>query len=115
MTESAFAPAGLEWCAMCEKCLQLEIDIQCYRKLLARGRDPRMLEIQRCRKLRAQGFDPLTIGRINAAIQQLVQNKPADAPIPDRSALWISTDWSLRRGNTAADHLARRSPRTNAL
>jgi hypothetical protein len=92
---------------MCEKCQQLEIAVQRYRKLLARGHDPRILEIQRCRKLRAQGLDPLTIGRINAAIQQLVQNKPADAQTADRSALWISSAWSLRRSNTPAGHLAR--------
>jgi len=72
---------------MCENCQQLEIAVQRYRKLLARGHDPRILEIQRCRKLRAQGLDPLTIGRINAAIQQLVQNKPADAQTADHSAL----------------------------
>jgi len=72
---------------MCEKCQQLEIAVQRYRKLLAQGHDPRILEIQRCRKLRAQGLDPLTIGRINAAIQQLVQNKPADAQTADHSAL----------------------------
>jgi hypothetical protein len=88
-------------------CQQLETAIQRYRKLLAQGCDPLILEIQRCRTLRAQGLDPLTIGRINAAIQQLVQDKPADAPMADCSALWIGTNWSLRRRNTAADHLVR--------
>jgi hypothetical protein len=96
MTESAFAPAGVEWSAMCEKCQQLEIAVQRYRKLLAQGHDPRILAIQRCRKLRARDLDPLTIGRINATIQQLVRSTPADALTADRSALRISSAWSLR-------------------
>ena len=87
---------------MCEKCQQLEIAIQRYRKLLAQGCDPLILEIQRCRKLRAQGLDPLTIGGINAAIQQLVQSKSANASVADCSALWIDTNRLPRRGNTAA-------------
>jgi hypothetical protein len=44
---------------MCDKCQQLETDIQRYRKLLALG------------------FDPPTIERIDRAIQKLVQHKPA--------------------------------------
>jgi hypothetical protein len=92
---------------MCEKCQHLEIAVQRYRKLLAWGHDPRILEIQRCRKLRARGFDPLTVGRINATIQQLAQGKPADALTADRSALWISSAWSLRRSKAPTSHLAR--------
>jgi hypothetical protein len=92
---------------MCKKCQQLEIAIQRYRKLLAQGCDPLLLEIQRCQKLRAQGFDPLTIGRINAAIELLVQSKPTNTPMADSSALWIGTNWLPRRGNTATGQLSR--------
>ena len=62
---------------MCDKCQQLETDIQRYRKLLEQGLDPLTIEIQRSRALLALGFDPPTIERIDRANQKLVQHKPA--------------------------------------
>jgi hypothetical protein len=44
---------------MCDKCQQLETDIQRYRKFVA------------------QGLDPLTVERINELIQELQQRKEA--------------------------------------
>jgi hypothetical protein len=85
---------------MCDKCQQLETDIQRYRKLLRLGLDPRTIAIRRSRKLLAFGFDPLTIGRINRVIQELAQHKPAYAPTANR--LGTSTGFLSRRGTKAA-------------
>jgi hypothetical protein len=62
---------------MCDKCQQLENDIQRYHKLLGLGFDPQTIAIQRSRKLSALGLDPLTIGRIDRVIQEFAQDKPA--------------------------------------
>jgi hypothetical protein len=61
---------------MCDKCQQLETDIQHYRKRLEQSLDPLTIEVQRTRKLFALGLDPLTIERIDGVIQKLVQHKP---------------------------------------
>jgi hypothetical protein len=55
---------------MCDKCQQLETDIQRYRKRLEQSRDPLTIEIQRSRKLLALGLDPRTIERVDGVIQQ---------------------------------------------
>jgi hypothetical protein len=57
---------------MCDKCQQLETNVQRYRKRLQQSFDPQTIELQRTRKLLAVGFDPLTIGRIEGAIKKLV-------------------------------------------
>jgi hypothetical protein len=57
---------------MCDKCQQLETNVQRYRKRLQQSLDPQTIELQRTRKLLAVGFDPLTIGRIEGAIKKLV-------------------------------------------
>src|ERR1700682_5198394 len=72
---------------MCDKCPQLETDIQRYRKLLALG------------------LDPLTIERIDGVIQELVQPKPAYSLTANRPG--TSTGFSPRRGRKAAGLLAR--------
>ena len=64
---------------MCDKCQQLETDIQRYRKRLEQSLDPLTIEIQRSRKLLALGLDPLSIERIDGVIRELVQHKPANA------------------------------------
>jgi hypothetical protein len=55
---------------MCEKCQQLETDIQRYRMRLEQSRAPLTIEIQRSRKLLALGLDPRTIERVDGVIQQ---------------------------------------------
>jgi hypothetical protein len=92
---------------MCDKCQQLETDIQRYRKRLEQSLDPLTIEIQRSGKLLALGPDPLTIERIDGVIQELVQHKPAYALTANRSALGTSTGFSLRRGRKAAGLLTR--------
>jgi hypothetical protein len=84
---------------MCDKCRQLENDIQHYRKLLGLGLDPWTTAIQRSRKLLALGLDPLTIGRIDRVIQELAQHKPAYALTANR--LGTSTGISARPGRKA--------------
>jgi hypothetical protein len=83
---------------MCEKCQQLKIDIQCYRKRLAQGLDTLAMQIRRSRKLSAIGLDPLTIVRIERVIQKLVQHKR----MANRFLLQMGTGSSLRRGGKAA-------------
>jgi hypothetical protein len=75
---------------MCDKCQQLETDIQRYRKRLEQSLDDRTIEIQRSRKLLALGLDPLTVKSIDGAIQELVQHKPAYALPANRSPLATS-------------------------
>jgi hypothetical protein len=72
---------------MCDKCQQLENDIQRYRKHLEQSLDTRTIEIQRARKLLAVGLDPLTVRCIDGVIQELVQPKPVQARSPKRSRL----------------------------
>lgn len=72
---------------MCDKCLQLENDIQRYRKRLEQTPDPLSIEIQRTRKLSALGLDPRTLGRVDEWIQELVQDEPAYTPTVSRSPL----------------------------
>jgi hypothetical protein len=55
---------------MCDKCRQLESDIQRYRKRLEQSPDPLTIEIQRSRKLSALGLDSRTIERVDGVIQQ---------------------------------------------
>ena len=62
---------------MCDKCRQLEKDIQRYRKRLEQTLDSLTVDIQRTRKLSALGFDPQTLGRLDEWIQELVHHKPA--------------------------------------
>jgi hypothetical protein len=69
---------------MCDKCRQLETDIQRYRKLLEQSVDPLTIEIQRSRKLLALGLDPPTIKRIDGVIQELVQRRPANTLTANR-------------------------------
>jgi hypothetical protein len=61
---------------MCDKCRQLENDIQRYQKLLGLGVDPQTIATQRFRKLVAVGLDPRTIGRIDRVIQEFAHEKP---------------------------------------
>jgi hypothetical protein len=61
---------------MCDKCRQLENDIQRYQMLLGLGLDPQTIALQRFRKLVAVGLDPLTIGRVDRVIQAF-EDKPA--------------------------------------
>lgn len=72
---------------MCDKCRQLENDIQRYRERLEQTPDPLAMEIQRTRKLSALGLDPRTLGRVDGWIQEVVQHEPAYAPTPSRSPL----------------------------
>jgi hypothetical protein len=92
---------------MCDKCQQLEIDVQRYRKRLQQSLDPRSIEIQRTRKLLALGLDPLTIERIDGVIQKLVQYKPACALTAKRSPLATGTRFALRSGQEGRRLLAR--------
>jgi hypothetical protein len=80
---------------MCDKCQQLQTDIQRYRKRLRQSRDPLTIEIQRSRRLLALGLDPLTIGRIEGAIHELIQDKPAYAQTANRSPPGTSTGFSV--------------------
>lgn len=89
---------------MCASCQQLENDVQRYRDFLEHGGDALSPEVQLGRKLHALGVDPLTAGLINAAIEKLVQGKPADARTKRLAALWAGTDLSSRR-HAAAGHL----------
>jgi hypothetical protein len=59
---------------MCDKCRQLETDIQRYRKRLEQSPDPLTVESRRSRKLLALGLDPRTIERVDGVIQELVQH-----------------------------------------
>jgi hypothetical protein len=61
---------------MCDKCRQLENDIQRYQQRLGLGIDPQTMAIQRFRKLVAVGLDPQTIGRVDRAIKEFAQEKP---------------------------------------
>jgi hypothetical protein len=90
---------------MCDKCRQLETDIQRYRKRLRGSRNPLTIEIQRSRKLLALGLDPLTIGRIEGVIQELVQHKPAFAA--NWSPLRTSTGFSVSSRQEGLGLLAR--------
>ena len=85
---------------MCDKCQQLENDIQRYQKLLGLGLDPQTIAIERFRKLVAVGLDPLTIGRVDRVIQELAQHKPPYKLPAYR--LGTSTGFSGRRGRKAA-------------
>ena len=87
---------------MCDKCRQLETDVQRHRKRLQRSLDPRIIEIQRTRKLLALGFDPLTIERIDGVIRKLVQYKPAYALTANRFPLGTGIRFPLRSGRKAA-------------
>jgi hypothetical protein len=62
---------------MCDKCRQLENDIQRYQTLLGLGLDPQTIAIDRFRKLVAVGLDPLTIGRVDRVIQEFAEDKSA--------------------------------------
>jgi hypothetical protein len=64
---------------MCDKCQQLETDIQRYRKRFEQSLEPVTIAIQRSQKLLALGLDPRTIARVDGVIQELVQHKPAYA------------------------------------
>jgi hypothetical protein len=90
---------------MCDKCQQLETDVQRYRKRLEQSLDPRTMEIQRTRRLLALGLDPLTIERIDGVIQELVQHKPAYALTAKRSPLGTGIRFLLRSGRKAAGSL----------
>jgi hypothetical protein len=72
---------------MCDKCRQLENDIQRYRQRLEQTPDPLAIEIQRTQKLSALGLDPQTLGRVDGWIQELVQDEPAYALTASRSPL----------------------------
>jgi hypothetical protein len=87
---------------MCDKCEQLDTDIQRYRKRLQQSLDPRTIEIQRTRKLLSLGLDPLTIERIDGVIQKLVQYKPARALTAKRSPLGMGIRFPRRSGRKAA-------------
>jgi hypothetical protein len=91
---------------MCDKCQQLETDIQRYRKRLRQNLDPLNIEIQRSRKLLALGLDPLTMERVDGVIQELVQH-PAYALAANPSPPRTSTGFPPRHGRKAAGLLAR--------
>ena len=92
---------------MCDKCQQLEHDIQRYLTLLGLGLDPLTIAIQRSRKLSALGLDPLTIGRIDRMIQELAQHKPTHALTANR--LGTPLGFSARRGRKPGGLSARAS------
>jgi hypothetical protein len=92
---------------MCDKCQQLETDIQRHRKRLQQSLDPRIIEIQRTRRLLALGLDPLTIERIDEVIRKLVQYEPKYAPTAKRFPLGTGICFPLRNGKKAASSLAR--------
>jgi hypothetical protein len=92
---------------MCDKCQQLEIDIQRYRKRLEQSLDPLTIEIQRSRKLLALGLDPLTMERVDGVIHELVQHKPAYALTANPSPPGTSTGLPPRHGRKAAGLPAR--------
>ena len=92
---------------MCDKCQQLETDVQRYRKRLQQSLDPRTIEIQRTWKLLALGLDPLTIERIDGVIRKLVQYKPAYALTAKRFPLGAGIRFPLRSGKEGRRLLAR--------
>jgi hypothetical protein len=93
---------------MCDKCQQLETDIQRYRKRLERSLDPLSIKIQRSRRLLALGLDPLTMDRLDGVIQELVRHKPAYALGGNPSAPGTSTGFLPRYGRKAAAGLPAR-------
>jgi hypothetical protein len=93
---------------MCDKCQQLETDIQRYRKLLEQSLDPLTIEIQRYRKLLALGLDPLTIERIDGVIQELVASIFTNSePAGDEHRFFASSRQEGRRPPGACDPLGR--------
>jgi hypothetical protein len=92
---------------MCDKCQKLEIDVQRYRQRLEQSLDPRAIEIQRTWKLLALGLDPLTIGRLDRVIHELVRPKRPYAPNVSRFPRGTTTGPSLRRGRKVAGLLER--------
>jgi hypothetical protein len=92
---------------MCDKCQQLETDIQRYRKRLEQSLDPRTIEIQRTRKLLALGFDPQTIERIDGVIRKLVQDNPAYARTAKRPPLRTGIRFSTSQRQEGRRLLAR--------
>jgi hypothetical protein len=95
---------------MCDKCQQLETDIQRYRKRLEQSLDP--LTIQRSTKLLALGPDPLTIERIDGVIQELfskasicTNSEPVCAG--DEHRFFASSRQEGRRAPGACDPLGR--------
>jgi hypothetical protein len=90
---------------MCDKCRQLETDIQRYRKRLEQS-DPLILELQRSRKLLALGLDPLTMQRVDGVIRELV-HKPAFALAANASLARTNTGFPFRYGRKGAGLLAR--------
>jgi hypothetical protein len=92
---------------MCDKCQQLETDIQRYRKRVEQSFDPLDVEMQRSRKLLALGLDSLTMERVDGVIQELVQHKPAYALAANPSPQGTSTGFPPRHGTKAAGLPAR--------
>jgi hypothetical protein len=84
---------------MCDKCRQLETDIQRYRKRLEQS-DPLILELQRSRKLLALGLDPLTMQRVDGVIRESVHK-------PDKHRFSASLRQEGRRPPGACDPLRR--------
>jgi hypothetical protein len=92
---------------MCDKCRQLETDVQRYRKRLGQSFDPLTIEMQRYRKLSALGLDPLTMQRVDGVIQELIHYKPAFALAANPSLTPTNTGFPPRHGRKAASLQAR--------
>jgi hypothetical protein len=60
---------------MCDKCRQLETDIRRFQKRLDQSSEPRTIEIQRYRKLLALGLDPWMIERVDGAIHDWLSTR----------------------------------------